>query len=553
MTLLPGSSGLSTFMELLLKSEFPQFDLLEPDAFSRFLRDRKIDVSIEELEYYDKKGVIRPVLRLDRKRATAGFPAHGALLLGPHRMKEYYNDGLVELPKDDDYVPWKTYRNGYKEDTLLFYHRSQFVQVRRLVLSGDVHLNARYIEEVDDITDKYQKWKKDSARSIQTSTEASIESWIPRTGLLMLIENVYSPFFRGIHFDFFHDVREHTKSWLKWKKDFSPKSILDNSGLTLDDAKKLHEILAREGDVIDPLSNFYVLIELARASRKKSLKGEALLARDYYDLAKMVSKFIFELTNGEEKMPDPDDVMDQFNGSWKLNAFGSPFDYSRIRTQRAILEHYLTVPQYSIALVYEGKTEHTVIRKISNTLPFSLDQLGVITHNAKGGTNISTSNLDGLITITKKQGMDVYVIIDNDEKSKKIVKEQQKRGNIGPNAVHIWDKDFEYDNFGTTDVVNWVNTTLVKKGYKPVSKDEVEKEMSMNGVVLMRAIESLAIRDNPGINFDKVIRKPEMAKYLIAPHIARIKNDIQEQGRWKPRLPIEIVLDNFLSGMRKTI
>jgi hypothetical protein len=61
--LLVGTAGLSMYMEIVLGSEFPQSKLLTPDKFIKYLKTIGIRLDKRRLEFYDKKGHLRPVLR----------------------------------------------------------------------------------------------------------------------------------------------------------------------------------------------------------------------------------------------------------------------------------------------------------------------------------------------------------------------------------------------------------------------------------------------------------------------------------------------------------
>jgi len=61
--------------------------------------------------------------------------------------------------------------------------------------------------------------------------------------------------------------------------------------------------LARVGYFIDPLSNWFPLLQLINADKKKKLKKEALLIQEYYKLAKIVAFFYMILL--EKKCPTP--------------------------------------------------------------------------------------------------------------------------------------------------------------------------------------------------------------------------------------------------------
>lgn len=103
-------------MEIILNSEFPQFKPLSAEAFSKFLSERGIKLNVELLEYYDEKGIIRPALRLHRpKLSETSCPKYATIFDDCFSMKEYYKQGLIELPKDWDFQPWTNYRDGYEK------------------------------------------------------------------------------------------------------------------------------------------------------------------------------------------------------------------------------------------------------------------------------------------------------------------------------------------------------------------------------------------------------------------------------------------------------
>jgi hypothetical protein len=81
---LEGTAGLSRYIEIVLGSEFPQAKLLTPDKFINDLKMMSIQLDKERLEFYDNKGLLRPVLhckepvpkRPKAKRAIRSKTAH---------------------------------------------------------------------------------------------------------------------------------------------------------------------------------------------------------------------------------------------------------------------------------------------------------------------------------------------------------------------------------------------------------------------------------------------------------------------------------------------
>ena len=56
---------LSEYLDLILKLDFPQTNLLKPNKFLEYLKK-------DDLEYYGKSEVIRPVLRLYKPPSKEG-------------------------------------------------------------------------------------------------------------------------------------------------------------------------------------------------------------------------------------------------------------------------------------------------------------------------------------------------------------------------------------------------------------------------------------------------------------------------------------------------
>lgn len=529
-------SGVGKYMEILLKSQFPQSNLLDADRFLVFLKDRGIELTKEELEYYDEKEIIRPALRLQRPRAGEGHLTYLPIFTDIFGMKEYYMAGLIEFPHDGDFQPWSNYLDDNRQEKIMiYYHPFQCVPVRRLTMGDGVRLSAKFLESVKDIQERFEEMKNRSAQIIYLSRKASRETWIPRVGLLMLLEEAYGPYINGLRLNIYDHA--FLQKWNEWRlKRFSPDDILTTSGMTLDRIKQLYQDLSAEAQWIDPLGNWFVLLQLIKTSKKRKLQKEALLAQDYYQLAYMVSYFIYDLT--QEKMLDPDDITEGLHGTWKLNIYGRPFDYRTIKTRDSILDNYLIDRPFRLAIVVEGVTEERVIELITSALYIDLERDGFFLYNAEGRSNIEM-NLRTLFYMTKKYKIETFVIVDNDKNSNRFL--EKYKGNIKQDMLYKWNKDFEYDNFGTDAVVQKINSFLREKGLQEISTDKVKTKMAETDSVLMKVICDLMKKDNQ-IKLDDAISKKKLAESLVEERISEISLKRKNGKDWEPVLPIEKVL-----------
>lgn len=124
-----------------------------------FLDDRGMKLTIEELEYYDEKEVIRPVVRLHRQKINEKWPKYATIETSSFAMKDYYDHGLVDLPKTGDFNPWKDYEDGRENAIEQFYHQFQFVPLRHLILLNNISLRPKFLE-VTDVEKAFENIKK---------------------------------------------------------------------------------------------------------------------------------------------------------------------------------------------------------------------------------------------------------------------------------------------------------------------------------------------------------------------------------------------------------
>jgi hypothetical protein len=110
-------SGLSKYAKVLLTAQLPSTDLLDSKNFLKFINQRGFNISINELEYYDKIGLIRPIIRLKRPKIQNSNYIYDET--GIFALQYYYTLGLIEFPIDGDYQNWSNYNKDI-EDVYLY-------------------------------------------------------------------------------------------------------------------------------------------------------------------------------------------------------------------------------------------------------------------------------------------------------------------------------------------------------------------------------------------------------------------------------------------------
>jgi hypothetical protein len=532
---LEGTAGLSRYMEIVLDSEFPQAKLLTPDKFMEDLKTRGIHVGKNRLEFYDNKGLLRPVLRC--KESVPKGPKAKRVKRSITAPKMQANRDKVEFPKDGDYQPWRNYDAG-QDEKIVFYHPFQFIQAHRLEGQLNKVINPMLLENMTEITqEQLAEWRKNLADDIDGWQKAMVNEWIVTVGMLMLLESPYAvDIDRPISTSLYD--RQYFGKYAEWRMlRFVPRTILHTGGFDIDDVKRVYGHLARLGNREDPLVHWYTLVELTKRSMRQMLRGSALLSQNYYELSKMAQAFARDL--GVELL-DADDYCDGYEGKWKPKIYGEPFDYRSSRTQMRIRDRFFKDRPYRVAIIFEGPSEEKAITMILEALYIHEKRDGIMLYNAKGRSNMEV-NLESLFEFTKKNDIDVFEIVDGEKTSKEMLAGHVRKGFIKERMSHIWEKDYEYDNFGTTKVVEKVNIFLREKGHKQgITVEEVELRMQNNNSVLMNAVSAIT-NSKFGMKLNEIVGKPKLTEELMQDRIAKIREE-RDKGEWMPELEIEKVM-----------
>lgn len=199
-------------------------------------------------------------------------------------------------------------------------------------------IGGRNFEQDTNPQDFYDNIKESVLKGSIQKKKILDEIVIPQIGLCILLDETYRPDLGQFH----HKIGDNTfyQEWVAWRKGkFQPTKLLEQTNFTIEKIIQLYKTFIAFAVGKDPLWKWYILIQIIRPSKRKELKGEALLAQEYYDLAYMLGNFIFDLSG--TRMLEPDDLWDGRSGKWKPDVYGEPFDYRTKKTQNNILSRFL--------------------------------------------------------------------------------------------------------------------------------------------------------------------------------------------------------------------
>lgn len=532
------------YIDIMLNSDFPQSYLLDLNEFLKFLKDMGFKTNLRDLEYYDEKGILKPAARLNLKQVRSKLPKYETIFSDIFTMKEvYYKEGRLEIVRND-FQPWKNYKDDLEHKTILYYHPFQFLPLRRLEMGLHFTLKGYHFDNENDQKRRFTFMKNTILERLKSSKKNYNEFWAARIGLLVLLDEAYGPLVKGFRININEDSNKYYKKWKEWrKKKFEPRRLLKICNLSLKDVKLFYDVVATDGQSVDPLENWYVLQRIIKKSWLLRLKNEAFQAQQCYKLSWMLYKFILDLSG--EKMFEPDDIMDgNGHGAWKKDVYGSPFNYNTRKTQKNILDIFLINRQFRAGIVFEGDTEEIVIESILRALDVDKKKDGLFLHNAEGQLNIG-ENLRAMYGLSSLENISLFIILDNDNKVKKIKEKLQKF--MKTKSIKIWKGDFENDNFGVVRVLQEINKELKARNFEEIKRNEVLKKLN-DSHSLMKIIEIICGEKNR-IDLYSLLPKKVIARRIIKERILEIEKERKSLDGWKPKLPIEKVLRDILKTM----
>ena len=540
-------SGLSRYVKWIMNCRYPASSLLNPSDFIKHVGQRGLSVTQDNLEFYDKIGILRPMLRLKTPTLDENSPYQGLSYSDANifQLQHYYSIGWIELPRDGDFQDWSDYKQKDRE-RCLYYHPYQLLQLDQIRTYVNLAINSWNFGNDSESFDIRSRIHETLERK-----KHLIMEWIDRIGLLILLDEFYRPLAMpvSIPHNLFDSTspRERQEKKIEWAKKFSPNHILLLSGMKIEEIENFYKGLSYLAKNIDPIHKWFMLQQIIKNSRRYELSNDALLAQEYYGYLFMLGSFVYDVTG--RKILDPDDILDSQQGKWKERIFGQPVDYTSKKTQNQILNYFLWDRPFELVFVVEGQTEEKAIELILEARSVDLEKDGFFVYNIEGINNLL--HLKPLFRVSQLIDILIFAMVDNDKEVDKTILEMKesakKLGYTKEMVIRKWDRDFESENFGIDKVIEKINQILDEKGFNRVKKEDVQTRMANSGDALIKTIENEIRKINyhkfeSGEKVYDIISKPRLAALLIEDRLKEIQ--IIDDPHWNAVLPIEIELKN---------
>jgi hypothetical protein len=429
-----------SFRRAVAADAFIQFPLLTVDRFGREAKKRGADLSFgsvlrERLEEFDQVGALCPVL----------FDV---------------GTGTPVLREEVEFVPWTEY--SVDEDGINhphpYYAYWQLLYVADAIDLGQAPVSLDWIIEDDAarrLGEGYRPWFE-AQRAVWQELDSR---WRASVLLLIRIQNRYGPPIKGglgrsssaMVYD--AEASTHVDPYTEERRSFRADEVLSELGLDPAAVKEMHERIAIHGETIDPNGSLHMLLRMAPFKERDKLEGPARRAQDAYDAAEMIRSFYYDVTG--ELLPNPDEIFDLSDKSWKRRIFGKwPIrSFTRADLQAELRRHDLWPHQ--VHLIVEGETEEVVCRRlIEGLVGAEAERIG-----------ITFSRLDGvgklrlhqeIVRLTRNFARWPVLILDREGDVEREVAVMKREGLLSDNTAILWDSSFEEQHFSDDELVGAV-------------------------------------------------------------------------------------------------
>lgn len=497
---------------LIDKECFITSNLLDCDRFVSYCRNRGIDTSREQLERFEKLGLFYPFARVkhfwykvkieklegNRERELGvlqeeeEWDGHveerqAYFSFAKKIAHEYLEEGLLWEPLSRPFQAWEEFKGEYGIKLVESFY--SIFQCHTLYL---LNYQTKY-------TIRLESWPSNDKRSIQEQIE-SINQWaekiIPdlrKRGvwassaplICQIIANRYFPITqsdrRTIRLSIPVDYHNEW-NWYKYRRIWNAQSVLADIGITIEELREVQERVAIDAKTVDPLEDWYDIVNFVALQQKERLKDKALLAQTFYSMEHMLRLFYQDLTGQRIHAPDE-------SYSWDKDRFyGEGVTKNQLLYLEFLTNKYHLNPKPNLILVVEGNGEEQHLPYLTEgLLGVSFSCLGIEVMNLKGIGNFEGSKtydkcsaLARFIDYFHDRQTLVFLVLDKENRAGRVAERlKNARSRYHPERtitkeehVYLWNRNIEFDNFTHVEIAQALTELSGRTGNRYEFKPE---------------------------------------------------------------------------------
>lgn len=380
---------------------FKQNGLLPADSFVEGCKAHGLPVTELELEYYEQRGLLYPLLRVPRPvtwhrmdgsgradpptgstRPDGIVPTYGVYSTHSEALQILLEEGLLEQPAQQPFVPWRDRRDPQtSQDTVATYYvLYQTLQVRWIRQMLTIEETWERPGPDDEWPNKVVRVLSDRLPSREQDLRQEVFEMSELIAFFLAIQNRYRPGVTELISNY-RDVDEYNG----YVAAFVAESVIEKVPMPLDKLRDWRQYLRREGRDTDPLREWVELVRYMGPQKRKELRGTALMAQELYTAAEMISRFLRDLAR--ERGEDEPDRERQHELEYQRTRYGRELNYYDRDILETILTEYDLNPRPHVLFVIEGDTEELVLPVILEAMGIRLETFGIEVHKIGGVDN----------------------------------------------------------------------------------------------------------------------------------------------------------------------
>ena len=498
--------------------------LLGTDGFVRFCNDRELGINRERLLRLERLGVFSPIFRVqtpdedDAEEFSIPIPAENNWFDKGWAFDTTTIPACHGIP-DDGNKSQEGYYSIFQIDWL------------RLVMAQttlEVQLDAYLSPKNKTPKGGWKGWAEGWLKYANSSLEhAKRHEHRPAVAVLCQhISNRYYPKTQGDRrtirvgsgggsWDRWISINGNQWSWEEEVRRWDAKRVESLFELTPQKLRHAYETLAGSQSFLDPLQQWYPLVQFVSIAERKRLKGKALHAETLREGARML-RWLYQDLYGEE-LPPPNEV----HGTVITHIPELKVRNDARRYLEFVVNQYGLNPQPKLVLIVEGASEKHLIHRVFDELfGFAPGQCGIellVIHGVGNATgNRRTDRFRAilrLIDYLHHHQTLVYLVLDNENDSSRLKDEARRARSIHgsrnritrPEYIRIWKASFEFDNFSDTELA--AALSKVAEGNYKFSPMEVAscRRSRAQGADLGRLYKGATRHDIPKVGLSDVL------------------------------------------------
>jgi len=509
------------------RGHFIQHPLVDHEKFGSLAKKRGIGLGFgtalrETLERLDEAGALRPVA---------------------------FQRGTDLIFRDEvAFTAWEGYRfeeDGWRRLRAL-YSSWQLLYTKEALDLGFARFPVEWLLDTTQRRRLRPGWRAWCEKQIERWRTMD-DTWRATVLLLVRIQNRYFPSARGTLTTtrWTAPLDLETGQFVDYSalaRAFDPEEALGDVGLSVDEVKRIHTRLAFTAISGDPLGGWGRLARMAPYEERQTLAGPALRVQDYYDAAAMLRLFYRDLTG--DLLPQPDELVDTSDGSWRRRVFGHGPSLSYTRQDlKAELQLHGLYP-HLVHLVVEGETERLLFEQLIAAIGLNAIERGVSISTFEGVGNAGLRR--EILRVARSYSRFPVLVADREGDIEREVDALKRDGLLSDETAFLWDKSLEEDNFTHDELVELAKAAAQKRGGRlrltgRTLRKEHQRRCSQVSQGLAKVLCSLARNPQHGsVQLSKIDLAEEMAALLLDE--IRGASDLDELGKRRPVIGILLAI-----------